>query len=293
MRTAIFASLLFCALPAFAADAPPASPPSPSPVTYEVWGYQWDGRQYVKQPTRCLTTTDLKQASDYATQIDSFAGWTAATNLPDACVVHTIFNGAPVAGVQLPANPTPQTFSVWAFTQQDGKWVKDDKYSWTTTDPEQGLAYAKKVDAVSGWQTTTNCPAVLPPEQRYVNGGPLQGANLAAMQGTAPGGIDFGPIHIRNNADGGQTVSLPYMSVRIPAGMVASNHWTFSQNGGGDDDISPSYDNSSSVQDMINTQDMLNQQQMNNNMQEDLDTQNFLNTENMINTQNAFNAMNP
>ena len=133
----------------------------------------------------------------------------------------------------------------------------------------------------------------MPPEQRYVNGGPLQGANLAAMQGTAPGGIDFGPIHIRNNADGGQTVSLPYMSVRIPAGMVASNHWTFSQNGGGDDDISPSYDNSSSVQDMINTQDMLNQQQMNNNMQENLDTQNFLNTENMINTQNAFNAMNP
>ena len=282
MRTAIFTSLIFCVLHAFAAAATPADPPSPSPVTYEVWGCQWDGRQYVKQPTRCLTTTDLKQASDYATQIDSFAGWTAATNLPDACVVHTIFNG-PAAGGQPPASPAQPAYSVWAFTQQDGKWVKDDKYSWTTTDPEQGLVYAKTVHAVTGWRTTTNCPAVLPPEQRYVNGGPLQGV---------PAGIDFGPIHIRNDADGGQTVSLPYMSVRIPAGMVAGNHWTFSSNGG-DDDISPSYDTSSSVQDMINTQDMINQQQMNNNVQDMLNLQNTLNTENMINTQNEVNAMNP
>ena len=73
------------------------------------------------------------------------------------------------------AFPALPTYSVWAFHLVDGKWVKDAQYCWTTTDPVKGLDYAKKVDAVSGWKTTTNCPAVIPASERAVNGGAMRG----------------------------------------------------------------------------------------------------------------------
>ena len=71
MRTALFIATLLLALPALAADPamptppPPAdtkieAPPSPPPVTWEVWGYKWDNGGWVKQSDHCLKTTDLK-----------------------------------------------------------------------------------------------------------------------------------------------------------------------------------------------------------------------------------------
>jgi hypothetical protein len=291
VRAALCTAILLFALPALAADAKPDPPPSPSPVSYEVWGFMWDGRQYVKQPTHCLKTTDLKQAADYATQIDSYAGWSATTNLPDLCFVHTVFNGPRITRARPSASPDIPTYSVWAFTQKDGKWVKDEKYSWTTPDPLLGLEYAKKVNAVAGWSATTNCPQPVPPEQRYVNGGMLHGA---------ANNFNFGPgIQARADSDGGQTIYFMGMSVRLGPDMVRNLR---SGNTGNTSfyDSNPSYDNSSDIQNMINTQDMINNQQMNNNMQDMINTQNMLNTQqmnndmqNMINAQNLSNSFNP
>lgn len=207
MRFALCTALLLCALSTFATAAPPATPTASPPVTYQVWGYRWDGRQYVKDPTRCLATTDPKQAADYAAQVNSFPGWVATTNLPDA--------------------------------------------------------YRK---------------------------------TAARRQPARPADIDFGPIHIRGNADGSQMVYMPYMSVRVPAGIVTGKHWSFSSNGGGAD-VGTSSD--TSVQDSVALQDMLNQQQMNNNVQDMINTQNMIDTQNMVNnmqdmvnTQNAVNEQN-
>jgi hypothetical protein len=206
MRFALTTALLLCTLPVLASAAPPAAQPASSPVTYEVWGYRWDGHQYVKDPTRCLATPDPKQAADYAAQVNSFPGWVATTNLPDA--------------------------------------------------------YRKAA---------------------------------AGPQPAHPADIDFGPIHIRGNADGSQMVYMPYMSVRVPASM-AGKHWTFSSNGGGSD-VGTSTD--TSVQDSVALQDMLNQQQQNQNVQDMINTQNMIDTQNMVNnmqdmvnTQNAVNEQN-
>ena len=54
MRTALCLAILLFVLPALASDVKPDAPPSPPPVTYEVWGFQWDGQQYVKQATHSL-----------------------------------------------------------------------------------------------------------------------------------------------------------------------------------------------------------------------------------------------
>ncbi len=202
MRLAICTAALLWTLPVLAA-APSQNPPATSPVSYEVWGFRWDGHQYVKQADHCLKTPDPKQAADYAAEVNRFPGWVA----------------------------------------------------------------------------TTNAPGVKPP-----------------VSARRPADIDFGPIHIRGNADGSQMVYMPYMSVRVPANRVAGNHWTFSSNGGGAD-MSTSSD--TSVQDSVALQDMLNQQQMNNNLQDMINTQNMLDTQNMVNnmqdmvnTQNAVNEQN-
>ena len=284
MRTAICLAILLFALPALASDTQPASPPSPPPVTYDVWGFKWDGRQYVKQATHSFNTTVLKQAADYATQVDSFAGWAATTNLPDACVVHTIFHGPATAAARPTAYPAKPAFAVWAFERTDGKWVKNEKYSWTTDDPVLGLDYAQKVNAVAGWCATTNCPQPVPPDKRYVDGGMLHGA--ANYDNFGPG------IQIRTNRDGGQTINVMGMSIRLGPGMVPSTE-SSSTDSTASSYSSPSYDTSGDIQDMVRTQDMINAQQMNNNLQDMLNTQNMLNTEQMINDQqNAINAQN-
>jgi hypothetical protein len=270
-------------------------------VSYDVWGFVWNGQQYVKQDTHSYSTFDVNKAQDYADQINSFAGWSATTNIPESAVVHKVYQGSGVTNVRPGAFPTPLTYSVWAYKLTDGKWVKDASYSWTTQDPQLGLDYAQKVSAVSGWIATTNCPVTVPVEQRYVNGGTIQGATTYTnryanhyanrySRARSPG-FNF-------SADG-QTVYLPWfnMAIRIPPGT----HWNVNSNGSDFDDSSNQIQDSINQQNQINDsinlqnqiamQDMLNQQQMNNDLQDALNTQNFINTENDINNeQNALNA---
>ena len=193
-------------------------------------------------------------------------GWTVTSNLPKACYVHTIYRGPVATRVRPTQSPDKPTYSVWAFSFADGKWVKDDKYSWTTSDPVAGLDYAKKVAAVAGWTTTTNCPPPVPKAQRYVDGGMVHGAENYSMR-----------INI-----GGFSISIPYSAL---------------QNAGGGSDGSSFYDNfstygdTSDIQNTIATQDMINQQTANDNEQELINEQNFQNTENDINNeQNTINA---
>jgi hypothetical protein len=150
MRTTLFLALSLTTLPAWAAGPTP-EPPTPPPVTWEVWGYKWDG-QWVVQPDHCLKTTDLKQAADYEAQLVRFPNWTARSNIPALCnKVST-----------LPDAPTGNVYTVWSFHLENGKWVKDEKYCWTTPDAynsrDQALAYAKTINAVAGWRATTNAP---------------------------------------------------------------------------------------------------------------------------------------
>ncbi len=176
MRTAICAAVLLLAVPALGADARPDAPPAPPPVAYEVWGFRWNGQQYVKEPANCLSTTDLKQAADYAAQITSYAAWSATTNMPEVCVIHTTYHGPVSTGAVPSAFPAKPTFSVRAFRQTDGKWVRDEQYSWTNTDPVQGLGYATR-DTRRDWlDRDRQLPPVRAQRERFVDGGTVRGA---------------------------------------------------------------------------------------------------------------------
>ncbi len=283
MRTFIsFAALLF-AVPALAAE--PAAPASPPPVSYEVWGFQWNGNQYIQQPTYILKTTDLKQASDYATQLNSYAGWTAATNMPDPVYVHTVYRGREVINARPPAQPEPVSFAVWAFKLTDGKWLKSDQYSWSTPDPVAAVQYAQQVSAVAGWRATSNAPPAVPLAQRFVNGGPMQGVAASRYQ----------YIHLPSISVNGMTINWPNMTIRVPRGY----HWSSGSNdsGSGYDLTQQLIDDANRRNDEENLrnsqalQDAQNQQQMLNNEQDLINQQNFQNTENMINSQqDAINA---
>ncbi|HTQ41018.1 MAG TPA: hypothetical protein VMJ32_18535 [Pirellulales bacterium] len=292
MRTLLCMGILLSAVPAFAqniqpnsaqqASAESASPAAPPPVTYVVWGFQWDGREYMRQAPQTLNTTNLQKAADYVNVVNGYAGWTAATNLPQASYVHKIFHSPIVTNARPASTPDKPTYAVWAYQLINGQWVKSEQYSWTTQNPRAGLTYAAKVNAVPGWSATTNCPPVVPKAQRYIDGGMVQGAEYYYAQSF---GVDLGA----------RTMRIPYlnMTIRLPAGT----HWN--QGNSGDSDSSGYYDNSADIsaaetdwentQNMLNTQAAINQQNM-------LDTQNMLNNqqqfqdmENMINTQNQVN----
>jgi hypothetical protein len=316
MKAFMFTAALLFTLPIFAADtqfaAQPAALPSPPPAGYDVWGFQWNGQQWVRQAPQTLKTTDIKQAQAYADQVNSYYDWAAATNIPEPSVVHTVFRSQVNAGTRPGPQPDPVAFAVWAFKLIDGKFVKNDQYSWATADPLAALDYAQKLGAVPGWSATTNAPATVPEPQRYVDGGTVLGlpSNVAYPGYSYPG---YGyprysryyhhhyrqPHYQGTSFNGFPGVSIsngvlhtPLMNIQLPPGA----QWNVSTD---DDDNSAVFDNSQAIQDSINlrnqlaTQDMLNQQQQNINLQDMLNTQNFNDTENMINTQNEFNMMNP
>ncbi len=277
MRTSVFTAVLLFTAPLFtapllAADAMPAAPATPMAINYEVWGYRWNGRQYVRQPNYNYSTTDIQQAANYANDIDSFAGWRATTNIPPRDVFPTAFGrvrfGRP-GGLPAPAVPT---YAVWAYKLTDGKWVKNAQYSWTTGDPAAGVAYAQKVSAVPGWSATTNSPASVPVVQSVAGGRIVHGARG-----------DY--IHVPTISIGGWTIRVP--NVRVPAGVQVSEATDSNSF-----DYGPNYGDTSQIDQMNALQDQLNQQQMNNNLQDSLNEQNFENTENMINPQNMIDAQN-
>lgn len=246
-----------------------AAAPTPPAVTYQVWGFKWSGAAWVRQPKYMLQTADLKQAADYKAQINGFAGWTATTNLPTACYVHTIYQGPTVSRTRPGQSPEKPTYSVWAFALAGGRWVKSDQYSWTTSDPVAGLKYAKQVNAVAGWTATTNCPPPIPTAPRIVQGGMVQGAANYSM-------------HINL---GGISVTIPYSMLQ--RGGVGGQ-------GGGSYETSASSDNwptysdtsdTSDIQNSISLQDSINAQNALDDEQNLIDEQNFENTENMINSE--------
>ena len=190
--------------PALAADTAAAAPPAPPAVTYEVWGFKLTGGQWAQQPNYNFTTTDLKQAADYKARINSFAGWTVTSNLPDASYVHTVYDDPMVSRVRPTQTPQSPMYSVWAYKLADGKWVKDDKQSWSTPDPVARLADVSK-DAVravtAGWTAVSRptAPSWFPEGlQGHVNGGTVQGAQNYAMR-----------INL-----GGYSFSVPYSAIQ-------------------------------------------------------------------------------
>jgi hypothetical protein len=286
MRTPLCVSIFLFAMPVFAASTQPASNhlgslPTPPSVAYEIWGSKWDGREYVRQALQTLSTTDLQKAADYVNVVNGYAGWTAATNLPNASYVHKIFHGPFITNARPPSTSDKPTYAIWAFQLINGQWIKSEQYSWTTQDTHAGLAYAKKVNAVPGWSATTNCPPPVPKARRYVDGGMLQGAEYYYARSF---GIDLGA----------RTIRIPYlnMTIRLPEGT----QWN---QGDSDSDSSAYYDNwtdnSAAERDYENTQNMLNTQaaiytqNMLNNEQELNNEQQFNDMENMINTQNEVN----
>jgi hypothetical protein len=185
-------------------------------------------------------------------------------------------NSAPVAAA---GNPV---YSVWAFKNVAGKWVKDNQYSWTTSDPVAGRAYARRVDAVPGWTATTNLPAATRQARRF-------------GFGAAPNaGIVNNPANslLTVNA-GGYSISIPYSLIQragIDPRTIGSANLTDSGSDDTSSDIWPSASDTSAIDQSNALQDTLNQQQALNNEQENIDEQNFENTENMINSQNEANA---
>lgn len=247
MRAPYSAAILLGCLPTPATGVPPAAPPSPPPVLYQVWGYRWDGRQYVKDAPHCLSTTDVKQAADYANEVRRFAGWTATTNVPPAFLLPVYCTWS---RFQPPA-PTPPAYAVWAFCLEGGKWVPSREYSWSSLDPAMASRYARKVDSVAGWRTTTNLPALPPAAQQT-------GGNWA-RRGAANWFLE-GPFSV--DSSNAIEDSLNVQSMIATQDMV--NNQLMNDN----------------IQNMINTQNMVNNQLMNDNIQ------NMVNQQNMINAMN-------
>ena len=150
------AAVMFFALPVLADEVLSPVPPTPPVDNYEVWGYCRLGQQYVQQPKYTFSTPDLNKAADYVAHINSFAGWAATSNIPQACVPSPFSRRLKTGRQQPMPTPAPVTFTIWAFQMTDGNWVKDEKYCWTTNDPVKGVEYAKKVNAVTGWRATDN-----------------------------------------------------------------------------------------------------------------------------------------
>jgi hypothetical protein len=292
MRLELCAAILLFAVPSLASDAKLEPPSSPPPVTYAVWGFRWDGRQFERQPKYTFTTSDLAQAADYAATVTSYAGWSATTNMPAACVVHTVFHGPILSNTPPAVFPDKPTYAIWAFKLTDGKWIKDEPHSWTTDDPVKGGDYVKKVNAVRGWCATSNCPEPVPAARRSIDGGLVHSAEQyrncrfdvcetwygpAVSTGRRPMVINWMgwninvdiPIH---GGDGGSSYSDPSFD-------------TFSYDTS--TSITPAYDNSNDIQNMLNTQNMINTQNMVNNIQDMVNTQNMIDTQNMINSMQA------
>lgn len=229
MRIALCVAALLIALPALAAEpvskmpTPPkgdmkiAPPPSPPPVTWEVWGYKLVNNQWVKQKDYCLETTDLKKAGEYSLEIMRFQNWIVRDNLPAACVDGPTQFAYP-SWIPLPTETPPIAFTVWAFKLTDGKWIKDAEYCWTTGDTctcrLDALAYVKKINAVPGWYATTNapdCAVARRTNDTVMYHGPAGYDDSSGPVGYSRGGY---PVYSEH---GGRTIERPHMTIRVGA----------------------------------------------------------------------------
>ena len=106
---------------------------------------------------------------------------------------------------------------MWAYKLTDGKWVKDDnilldhapiRHAWAWTYAREGQRRGR---SGAGYRTT-NCPQPVLPVQGYANSGRLRRAASNFNPGYA--------IQTRANPDGGQTIYMMGMAIRLGPGMV-------------------------------------------------------------------------
>ena len=170
MKTLSLILALAMATPALAAlpkppgDPAPAKPAdTPASVTYEVVGCHWINNQWEHPEDFHFKTANLKKARDYVLEINTYAGWQAATNF-DPALVPAVNMTDPVLPKKTAPLPTPPkaAFTVWAYKLVDGKWIKQDAYCGSSASWSECQKYIADVSAVPGWCVTTNCPASLP-----------------------------------------------------------------------------------------------------------------------------------
>jgi hypothetical protein len=158
--------------------------------------------------------------------------------------------------------PAPVIYEVAGLKWNGYRYVDQPGYLLRTPNLKQASDYAAQFACFPGWTVRTNLPA--PP--------PI--ANAAPT-------VDLPPY----------VLNWLYRLGIQPSQLQPSV-------GGADDSVvssvdTPSYNDTSDIQNMIATQDMLNRQQEFNNMQDMINLQNFLNTQNMINNmQNDVNTQN-
>ena len=162
MKTAI--AFLLLTASAFAAE--PSPPPSP-PHVWHVWGYKWDGTQWVKQADHCLATSNFQQAADYLNELDAHHDWAEADDLPSVCYTFRIYDDSNYPKV--PNDIPAANHQVWAFQQIDGKWVKQESYCHEFRIAERAQQYQASVNAVPGWCATSDLPPQVPLDKQRLN----------------------------------------------------------------------------------------------------------------------------
>ena len=134
----------------------------------------------------------MKQAIDYAYEVNRFAGWNTSHNLPGYCrTTYSYRDTAMPAGAGQPEESPPvPVFTVWAFKLTDGKWVKNDKYSWDSSKWPRNdgrvvaLDLVKRINAVPGWRGHDQRPGLRHPREPAIRLRRLRG-RFASLRTTA------------------------------------------------------------------------------------------------------------
>lgn len=135
------------------------APPVPPPVTYEVWGYHWNGNGWDQPKGYHYKTADFQKAADYLYEVATFGGWIARINC-DTAPFRDFEMSDPLVPMKSPKPPRSDkiSFTVWAYKLIDGKWQKQDAYCGTSNVLEDCQKYMTDVNAVPGWYAVSNCP---------------------------------------------------------------------------------------------------------------------------------------
>jgi hypothetical protein len=214
-------------------DHLPPLPPLPSPVTWEVWGFKWEGDHWVKQPAKCLKTTDLKQAIEFAKEVFCMAGWNERNNIPSQCIPQFSIDD-PYSPSDGPADAPPApVYTIWTYKVSDGKWEKDETFCRTANDWLSCTEYVNKINAIAGWRAATNCPeSTLRPGQNKIDFGRVRGASGSGYS-EGQYAIGGGYVHTYDGrivydpefSPGGRTIYRPHMTIRIGRDATRNVHY--------------------------------------------------------------------
>ena len=160
------------------ASADQRTPPAPPPVTYEVWGYHWNGSSWDQPEGYRYKTTDFQKAADYLYEVATFGGWFVRINC-DTSPFDDFEMSDPLVPVKAtkPSRPAKASFTIWAYKLVDGKWQKQDACCGTSSVLKDCQKYIANVNAVPGWCAVSNCPPakVTPSNGLQINGPKTRG----------------------------------------------------------------------------------------------------------------------